>query len=105
MATVGLREFLSIDDLDVCPHALVTDTAILVTRHQMVFRFFESRAHFRDESRHHHAVHIRVRMRNPCTTSGLVTLENDRRVAGTTMQEGTKEYCCAMTRTITEPSG
>src|SRR5262245_1871200 len=43
-------------------------------------------------------------MRNPCTTSGLVTRNTTRVSAGTTMHCGTKEYCCASTRTIADPS-
>src|SRR5215471_11063666 len=43
--------------------------------------------------------------RNPCTTSGLVTRNTTLVSVGTTMHAGTKEYCCASTRTTAEPSG
>ena len=43
--------------------------------------------------------------RKPCTTSGLVTRNTTRVSVGTTMHCGTKEYCCAMTRTTADPSG
>src|SRR5215471_3376937 len=44
-------------------------------------------------------------MRNPCTTSGLVARNTTGVSVGTTMHAGTKEYCCASTRTIADPSG
>ena len=43
-------------------------------------------------------------IRNPCTTSGLVTRNTIIVFAGTAMQRGIKEYCRAMTRTTIEPS-
>ena len=61
MAAVGFFKLSSVDDLDVCPHTVVTDAAILVTRHQMISRVIEPGSHFCDEARHHHAVHICIR--------------------------------------------
>ena len=43
-------------------------------------------------------------IRKPCTTSGLVTRKTTGVSVGTTMHGGTKEYCCAITRTTAEPS-
>ena len=43
-------------------------------------------------------------IRKPCTTSGLVARKTTGAPAGTTMHCGTNEYCCAITRTTTEPS-
>jgi len=44
-------------------------------------------------------------IRKPCTTSALVVRNVIGVSAGTTMQDGVKEYCWPIPRTVMEPSG
>ena len=105
LATVGLRELLPIDDLDVRPRPLVSDAAILVTRHQMFACVVEPGSYFCDEARHHHAVHICVHDEKSVHDVGARHTENDRASWRGRRCRRNEEYCCEMKRTITEPSG
>ena len=77
MAAVGLRELLPIEDLNVCPHALVADAAIFMTRHQMISGLVETCAHFSDKAGHHHGVHVRVGDEESMHDVGAGDAEND----------------------------
>src|ERR1700712_4458104 len=52
------EKLVRFDDLHACPHGLMTGTAILVTRHEVLPRFLERSGERRHEAGHQHHVGI-----------------------------------------------